>query len=346
MPKRTRLIEISEQEAARKLDKLLVQKSNPLQTLSQTNLTLPEFKILDAYLSRIDSRKPEERFVQFERGALERLLDVEKIPLPELEKRLKSLFQVVRITDESKVKGYTLIGLFEKADFDLDENGQWQVSLCCTPAAMEYIFNIENLGYLRYRLRNVVSLTSRYSYLLYLYLENNRFRQSWTVSLEELKELLSCTARTYTEYKRFNDLVLKKCEKELNSKTDLRYTYTPVRRGRRVSAIRFTLETVRSRAEDQLTLDALAKPAEPDSSYSTEQLAFLAEACDYEFPEKEMRVLLDLVLQIIPNDRQDGMERYQYLRQKYHILQLYASKKPIASRFGYLKAAIASDLPA
>ena len=80
----------------------------------------------------------------------------------------------------------------------------------------------------------MVSLTSRYSYFLYLYLENNRFRRSWTVPLEELKEVLACTAKTYGEYKRFNDLVLKKCEKELNSKTDLRYSYAPVRRGRRV----------------------------------------------------------------------------------------------------------------
>ena len=114
MPRRSEFAkDLTYSPAAQDMDNLLVQKSNPLQTLSQTNLTLPEFKILDAYLSRIDSRKPEARLVQFERGALERLLDVEKIPLPELEKRLRNLFQVVRVMDGSKAKGYCLIGLFE-----------------------------------------------------------------------------------------------------------------------------------------------------------------------------------------------------------------------------------------
>ena len=42
-------------------DKLVVQKSNPLQSLSETAMSLTEFKILDAYLSRIDSHDEEKR---------------------------------------------------------------------------------------------------------------------------------------------------------------------------------------------------------------------------------------------------------------------------------------------
>ena len=39
-------------------DKLTVQKSLPLFALWRSELTLAEFKILDTYLSRIDSHKP------------------------------------------------------------------------------------------------------------------------------------------------------------------------------------------------------------------------------------------------------------------------------------------------
>lgn len=46
----------------------LVQKSNPLQSLSETKMTLAEFKILDAYLSKIDSHNPEKREVVFDKG--------------------------------------------------------------------------------------------------------------------------------------------------------------------------------------------------------------------------------------------------------------------------------------
>ena len=45
-------------------NKLMVQKSNPLQSLSETGMSLVEFKILDAYLSRINSHDEEKRYVR------------------------------------------------------------------------------------------------------------------------------------------------------------------------------------------------------------------------------------------------------------------------------------------
>lgn len=210
MPRRKKMLPIPDYiDTGSPSDELLVQKSNPLQSLSETELTLPEFKILDAYLARINSHDKEKRTVKFEKGKLEELLGVSRILKDDLDKRLRHLFQVVEIKDETKRKGFKLVSLFEEADAEPDENGLWQITLTCTPSAREYVFNIDNIGYLRYRLKNVINLTSRYSYILFLYLENNRFRKSWEVSLSELKRLLNCTAETYNTYYRFNDLVLK-----------------------------------------------------------------------------------------------------------------------------------------
>ena len=197
MPKRKKLPKLPDYTGIpNDNDKLVVQKSNPLQTLSETKLSLAQFKILDAYLSRIDSNKR---------------------------------------------KGFTIIALFEKAEAYQDDDGLWQVDLACTSSALEYVFNIENLGYLRYRLKNIIDLTSRYSYILYLYLENNRFRKSWKISLEELKKILNCTAESYNKYKEFNDKILKKCQQELHNKTDLRFSYQPTdKRGRSYTAVIFS----------------------------------------------------------------------------------------------------------
>ena len=60
-------------------NKLTVQKSRPLFSLWRSDMTLAEFKILDTYLSRIDSRKPEKRTVIFSKGELEQLLGVKRI---------------------------------------------------------------------------------------------------------------------------------------------------------------------------------------------------------------------------------------------------------------------------
>lgn len=227
-------------------DKLTVQKSLPLFALWQSDLTLSEFKILDTYLSRIDSHKPDRRAVMFEKGELENLLGVQKINNKDLEIRLKHLMgNVVKLEDKDSKKGFRLVSLFEEAVAEQDDFGLWQVKLECTQKAMKYFFNVENLGYLRYKLRSITSLTSRYTYILFTYLEHNRFRKSWEIGLDELKAILHCdNEETYKEFKFFNVKILKKAQKELHEKTECRYAYEPIKKGRSVVAIRFTVETL------------------------------------------------------------------------------------------------------
>ena len=104
------------------VDKLTVQKSQPLFALWRSEMTLAEFKILDTYLARIDSHKPEKRAVTFEKGQLEALLGEKKINLPDLKERLKHLMgNVVEIPDTSIKRGIRLVTLFEEAVAEQDE---------------------------------------------------------------------------------------------------------------------------------------------------------------------------------------------------------------------------------
>ena len=76
----------------------------------------------------------------------------------------------VRVEQNEDMTYFVRITLFEKAEARIDENGQWTVELQCTQSAAEYIFNIESIGYLRYDLKSIVSPTSRYSYIMFMYL--------------------------------------------------------------------------------------------------------------------------------------------------------------------------------
>jgi len=302
MPRRKKLPAIPDYKGAGKEpDNLLVQKSNPLLSLSETGLTLAEFKILDAYLGRINSHVPEKRFIRFEKGEIERLLGVVKINAPDLEKRVNNLFQTIKIKDGNKRNGFTLIALFEKAECYQDEDGLWQVDLGASPSAMEYIFNPERLGYLRYSLRNVVKLTSRYSYVLFLYLEQNRHMHlSWEVPLDELKAILRCTADSYKGYKEFNDKILKKCHRELTEKTDCKFTYQPIKRGRTVKAIRFTLEAlagIEDNIPGQMNLEEFGvygELDEPEVSKRDKINFGFDEATFEEFSDEQLEVLKEL----------------------------------------------------
>ena len=227
-------------------DKLTVQKSRPLFALWRSDLTLSEFKILDTYLARINSRDSEKRAIILEKGEIENALGIQKINNQDLKLRLKHLMgNVVEVPDKDEKKGFQLVTLFEEAEAEQDDDGLWNVKLECTQKAMKYFFNIENLGYLRYKLRCITSLTSRYTYIMFIYLEANRFRKSWEVPLEELKKILHCeNEATYNEFRFFNVKILKKVQKEMHEKTECQYSYFPIKRGRSVKAIRFEVKTL------------------------------------------------------------------------------------------------------
>ena len=335
-------------------DKLTVQKSKPLFALWRSELTLAEFKILDTYLSRIDSHKPEKRTVVFEKGELEKLLGVKRIRTEELDERLKHLGTPIRIDDSTaKNKRFTRISLFEKATAEQDDDGLWQVELTASQSAMKYFFNIENLGYHRYKIRCITSITSRYTYIMFIYLEANRYRKSWEVPLDELKEILSCDKEeTYKEYKFFNVKILKRVQNEMHEKTECKYSYEPIKKGRSVVAIRFTVETLPKIEPESNQLPGqmeLADYLSPESNYPLWASACrLSENNKIEWSAEQIEEL-DSIICMLPDyvlpaqsnwDDTVEMRRYLFVRQQYAMLDRKAKETKIKSRFSYFKKMI------
>lgn len=323
MPRRKKLPQVDYNGLGKRSDNLVVQKTNPLLSLSETGLTLAEFKILDAYLGRIDSHAPDKRLVSFEKGEIERLLDVVKINATDLEKRIDNLFQVVTIRDAGKKDGFIKIALFERAECSRNEDGTWQIILGASLSAMEYIFNPERLGYLRYNLRNVIKLTSRYSYILFLYLEQNRHMHlTWEVELDELKALLRCEADTYKEFKYFNKLVLKKCFDELNAKTDCKFTYEPVKKGRLVKCVRFSLESL-VKTDDvpgQLTIEDFSNMQREDDR---DNICAGFSSSEFDgFTTDQLKLLKDLAWDC---KHDENIERHYGVLQDYALACQYAT---------------------
>lgn len=322
-------------------NKLTVQKSLPLFSLWRSDMTLAEFKILDTYLSRINSHEPDKRTVVFTKGELEQLLGVKKINKPDLVSRLKGLYRGVEIADSAK-KFHT-VALFEEAYGEMDRNGQWSVKLTCTAKAMKYVFNVEKLGYLRYKLRCITSISSRYTYVLFLYLEANRFRKTWEVDVDELRQLLNCTEDYYKEFFRFNQKVLQRCQSELHEKTECRFEYEPVKKGRRVVAVRFTLETLADTIE--LSENPLPGQLSLDDYENEDPNAIYAEVLPPELTPEQVEALRFLAAKKVPFF-QDGIWPREaliadYLRQKVVLMNVHGRK--VEHPYHYLMAMIDKD---
>lgn len=319
--------------------RLTVQKSIPLFSLWRSDMSLAEFKILDTYLSRINSHEPEKRTVVFTKGELEHLLGIKKINKADLTTRLNGLGRFVEV--EQSDKKLHKVALFEEAYGEMDENGLWTIQLTCTPKAMKYIFNVEKLGYLRYKLRCITSLTSRYTYVLFMYLEANRFRKSWEVDLAELRQILNCdTEESYKEYKLFNNRILKKCQSELHEKTECRFNYEPVKTGRRVTGVKFTLETLADTMEPvipgQMSIDDY-EDENPNAIY--------AEALPPELTADQVEALRVLAGKKVYYDPYGPLPKEcvvaDYLRHK--VVLMNASKKEVKHKYNYLLAMIEKD---
>lgn len=241
-----------------------VEKSRGLMEF-QRPFSLGELKVLDTYLSRINARDPSCREVRFSKNEYEKLLDIKQMRASQIEKYTSMLNngQMLFITEDSP-NTWRKINLFEECSCHQDEYEQWWITLKCTEAAIPYFFELEKAGYLKYRLANILNLKSIYSYTLYQYLLANSFRVKFEVRVSDLREEIGCDTERYKQFKFFNSEVLKKAVDEVNEKTDISVEYEPVKYGRTVVKIKFTVTTKTKGVLAPCAVPSEAEKALPD----------------------------------------------------------------------------------
>lgn len=332
--------------------KYWVQKSDPLVLMRSVPFSLGELKILDTYISRINVSDDTRNTVIFTKEEYEELMGLTCVDYRTLKKHTESMLGKV-VTLEMPNKEYLQFVLFEQARYHKDAYGKPIIELTCTKLAQDLFFCIGKYHYFSYALENVIKLTRKASYLLYIYVRYNRYRGEWDVSIDELRDtILDCKGQeSYQAFKEFKRAVLDPAVKEVNEKTDCHFEYEAVKRGRRVAKIKFIYHSKDSQVDGQLTFsetpDFVADTIEePDldelmeQKYGSEPLTFFADAMDYEFTKEETRVLFDIVLEHYIEPRNDDISRYDFTRHVYNRLKQRAAAtdlKPLKSRFLYMK---------
>ncbi len=222
--------------------KYWVQKADPLTLMRSVPFSLGELKILDTYISRINAADDTHRTVIFTKKEYEELMGIDCANYRALQKHTAGMLgKVVEL--QMPNKSYLQFVLFSKAYYHKDEIGRPAIELTCTEEAKDLFFCIHKYHYFKYALENVISLTRKASYLLYVYVRSNRYRNEWEVSLEELRDtILDCkTQSSYQKYRVFNERVLTPAIKEVNAKTDCQFICETIQYGRKVTGMRFII---------------------------------------------------------------------------------------------------------
>lgn len=337
-----------------KLDtKNLVQKSDPIALMRTVPFTLGELKILDTYISRINADDPQHDTVIFTQKEFEKLLGY-NCDYRTLKKSTAAMLQKT-VTLTMPDKTYRQFNLFEESEYCKNENGEPIIKLTCTRTASPLFFCLGQYHYFEYAIENILKLSHKASYLLYVYVTKHNFRKKWKISLDELRDnIFDCKEnQSYRAYKEFKRAVLDPAIKELNTKTDCHVEYTPIKRGRAVAEIEFTCYQLADRIDENKSAAApsltVSDNADYIAVYGSVELATLAGACDYKFNAKQMQEILEILDRIenIPYDLKSGTTlggRCNYLQEIYsQLLKTEYRKeingdKPIKNRFAYFKS--------
>lgn len=160
----------------------LVEKSYPLLMMKQVPFSLGELKILDTYLSRINARNVESRTVSFSKAEYESLMGIDRMRPERLAKYVDSMMgKIVTLPEGNGWRKYVLFT--SSRCYKREDNDEWWIDITCSPEAKKFFFNIEGIGYLKYQLKNTLSLKSVNSLLLYWYLRANVFRGTLVVNI-------------------------------------------------------------------------------------------------------------------------------------------------------------------
>ena len=354
----------------------VIQKSLPLFQFTKNSLTMLELKILDIYLSRINSKQPKNDSVIITKKELEHSLKIDKLNALDVSKGLQNLLsktilcdikdlmnpnailtidEVKKIDKQMERDGILLdriekvlnkefvfdyFPLFKRARLHVKYNKNkktYDIILQCSDIAKDYIFNVEGIKYIRYKLRNILKLTSKYSYNLFMYLEQNKFRKKWTVSIEDLRKVLGCTTKSYEAFKLFNQKVLQPAIKNVNTDTERNFNYRFIKEKKSKEIKYIEFEIIFNKYIEYNYLQEDEEVYDLEYIFKKEKY----EQTEIDLIQKELlEIPIPKLMEYIPQDMDKNnidikTMQYFYAKHCYNILEKQKGKKEIANEFKY-----------
>lgn len=158
-------------------------------------------------------------------------------------------------TDEA----HELHRLFEKVKIYKRDT---RVSIKIDDVLKPHLLN-QRENFVAYLFENVLVMKSKYSKYLYRLLKTFAYMGEYETSLIVLKDSLQCSEDYSGRYDNFRKYVLDKAMEEINQYTDLEVSYKPIRVGRSIQKIHFTIkpkerdEEVRAMLERGIVLNRI-----------------------------------------------------------------------------------------
>ncbi len=235
-----------------------VERSNELNKLVPKGWNLNEVRFLAIYQAKINARNPESRVVTFPLETFCEIMEIKRLNITQMKETVRSLLSKPVFLPNDK-NGFIGIPLFVECEvLQDDKTNEWFVKIECHQKALPYMFEMKK-NYFTYELWNALSLSSVNQIRMYEILKQYEKIGSRIIEVEKLKSLLGIEKNQYDSFKNFRVRVLESCQKALEQHTDIKYTFEPIRRGRKIHALKFII-TKNKNFKDDLRLKEFIKP--------------------------------------------------------------------------------------
>ena len=222
-------------------EKFIVSKSNKLIN-GRYSLGVNEQKIILTMISLIDINDKEFNKVTFTMIEISNLLNISVNNLyRDVRKIMRNLRKKDIFIDERDENG---IGRIIETSFvttAIYDNKHGLLTLEFSNLLKPYLLELKGL-FTSYRLDNALSLCSKYSIRVYEKLKCNEFKKSFIWNIEELKEDLMLTKKSYNLYSNIKQKIILVSINDINKNTDIKVTFEEIKTGRKITDIKFYIK--------------------------------------------------------------------------------------------------------
>lgn len=222
--------------------KTRVSVSNTLNQMifEQKDLNLQAFRMVMFYLAKINPKRPDFTEVRVPLETYAEMLGVE-LNEQAIDASTDLLMGYTlkfgeRIEGEYRVKS-AKYNIFSKCRLlERMSDGKRILEFKCSDDIKPLIFELQE-KFTGFNVWNVLNLSNFQDIRMYMLLSQYKVAGAKTFTLEELKDKLGISKDSYPEYKEFARTVLKKCQKALGEKTDIRFEFKSI--GRPAHSVKF-----------------------------------------------------------------------------------------------------------
>lgn len=335
----------------------VIEKSNVLNELKGTNMSLQELRFFSIYLAKINARDVSTRCVCFPISDFQKIMGFGRLNIKQIQESTNRLLcKVINLPNNRG--GYTGFTLFKRVNVFKNELDEWFLEIDASDDALPLFFNLKG-NYFTYKLWNALRLTSANQLRMYELLKQHENLGTFEINVSELRELLCIAPNQYTQLVRFKIRVLDSCQKALAENTDICYTYERGKVGNRGKWLTIIFHISKNTAyKDPIQLDDFIKKQpipkiqdKPDfnpeslerlpvSPASSSRQLYLSGVFEKDLAPDDIKSLCDVLSCKVSNASERTSELLEKRLRVLYGQMLLKSKTPVKNPVTYLLSCI------